>query len=98
MSLAEALGLPHEEELPDDEEIKSNWLDILEERAAEMIGADVVVALSDWSAWTVLERGIYKSLKEQMEELDIDEFVGALNLEGLGNFEEMFKELKEAAA
>ena len=72
MSLARLLGIPTENTLPRDEETQSRWFDLLEQRAAEMIGAGVVVSLSDWAKFSALERAVYRSLKEQAASVEPD--------------------------
>ena len=98
MSLAEALGLPHEDELPDDEEVRNKWHDLFEDRIIEMIVAEVAISLADWRTFSILERGLYQALKEQHDSFDVDGFIESLDLGSLGNFETLFEDIKEAVA
>lgn len=50
------LGLPPEEALGDDQELRARWFDSTVRATLRMLEAGVTISVSDWSGWSPLER------------------------------------------
>jgi|SaaInlV_165m_DNA_1040744.scaffolds.fasta_scaffold174256_1 hypothetical protein len=94
--LSVSIGLPSEDTLPEDEEVRWQWYEALEKGIEDILRAGVCISLGDWEQWTATERSSFLAVKAECEADEEGQDKEESGIESLGDLiEQVKKEYKE---